>query len=153
MSNSPSLGCPRRRTDLLDPKYFDVAFHMPQLSTALIDDVRSHLLERWQHDAIYQRYANAPTEYHGPSTIRQFVADMLALPSLALHDFRFAGNEKLLGRPPFCQLDRPRSGELLATTALMEGSPTTIDTLAPSHVFIPSLRTVLVVDIRSYPAR
>ncbi len=126
---------------------------MPQLSTALIDDVRSHLIERWQHDAIYQRYANAPTEYHGPSTIRQFVADMLALPSLALRDFRFAGNEKLLGRPPFCQLDQSRFGELLATTVLMEGSPTTIDTLALLHVFIPSLRTVLEIDICSYPAR
>ncbi len=126
---------------------------MPQLSTALIDDVRSHLVERWQHDAIYQRYANAPTEYHGPSTIRQFVADMLALPSLAMRDFRFAANEKLLGRPPFCQLDGSRFGELLATTVLMEGSPTTIDTLALLHVFIPSLRTVLEVDICSYSAR
>jgi hypothetical protein len=115
---------------------------MPQLSTALIDDVRSHLIERWQRDAIYQRFANARTEYQGPPTIRQFVADMLALPSLALRDSRFAGNEKLLGRPPFCQLDRSRFGELLATAVLMSGLPTTIDTLALLHVFIPSLRTV-----------
>jgi hypothetical protein len=115
--------------------------------------VRSHLIDRWQHDAIYQRYANAPTEYHGPPTIRQFVADILALPSLALHDSRFAGNEKLLGRPPFSQLDRSRFGELLATTVLIEGFPTTIDTLALLHVLIPSLRTVLEVDICSYPAR
>ena len=126
---------------------------MPQLSTALIDDVRSHLIERWQHDAIYQRFANARTEYQGPPTIRQFVADMLALPSLALRDSRFAGNEKLLGRPPFCQLDRSRFGELLATTVLMNGLPTTIDTLALLHVFIPSLRTVLETDICSYSAR
>ena len=39
---------------------------MPQLSTALIDEVRIHLTERWRCDAIYQRYANAPTEYEGP---------------------------------------------------------------------------------------
>ncbi len=126
---------------------------MPQLSTALIDYVRSQLIERWQHDAIYQRFANARTEYQGPPTIRQFVADMLALPSLALRDSRFAGNEKLLGRPPFCQLDRSRFGELLATTVLMSGLPTTIDTLALLHVFIPSLRTVLEADICSYSAR
>jgi hypothetical protein len=34
---------------------------MPQLSDALIDEVRIHLTERWQNDVIYQRYANAPT--------------------------------------------------------------------------------------------
>src|SRR5438552_2284631 len=105
----------------------------------------THELQRlggWRSSVMVERYAHAPTEYHGPSTIRQFVANMLALPSLALRDFRFAGNEKLLGRPPFCQLDRSRFGELLATTVLMEGSPTTIDTLALLPVFIPSLRTV-----------
>ena len=126
---------------------------MPQLSKALIDDVRSRLIERWQHDAIYQRFANAPTRYQGPPTIRQFIADMLSLPSLGLRDSRFAGNEKLLGRPPFCQLDRSRFGELLATTILMSGLPTTIDTLALLHVFIPSLRTVLEADICGYSAR
>ena len=35
----------------------------------------------------------------------------------------------------------------------MNGLPTTIDTLALLHVFIPSLRTVLEADICSYPAR
>ena len=72
---------------------------MPQLSTALIDDVRSHLIERWQHDAIYQRFANARTEYQGPSTIRQFVADMLALPSLALRDSRSLATRNCLVGP------------------------------------------------------
>src|SRR5438552_10165556 len=62
---------------------------------------------------------------------------MLALPSLGLRDSRFAGNEKLLGRPPFCHLDRSRFGELLATTVLMSGLPTTIDTLALLYVFYP----------------
>jgi hypothetical protein len=106
---------------------------MPQLSTALIDDVRSHLIERWQHDAIYQRYANAPTEYHGPSTIRQFVADMLALPSLALRDLRLAGNEKLLGRPPFCRSTGPiwRVGGPPFDGRI----PTTIDTLALARIY------------------
>ena len=37
---------------------------MPQLSAPLIDEVRLHLTERWQCDAIYQRYANAPTVLH-----------------------------------------------------------------------------------------
>ena len=46
---------------------------MPQLSAALIDEVRIHLTERWQNDAIYQRYANAPTQYEGPSSIRSFM--------------------------------------------------------------------------------
>ena len=72
---------------------------MPQLSTALIDEVRNHLIERWQGDDIYQRYANAPTEYEGPPSIRSFIAEMLALPATALRDQRFDGTQKLLGRP------------------------------------------------------
>ena len=126
---------------------------MPQLSAALIDEVRSHLIERRQGDDIYQRYANAPTEYEGPPSIRSFIAEMLALPATALRDQRFEGTQKLLGRPPFCQLDKSQFGELLAATVLLNGLPTTIDTLALLHVFIPSLRTVLRVDICSYPAR
>jgi hypothetical protein len=125
---------------------------MPQLSAALIDEVRIHLTERWQNDAIYQRYANAPPEYEGPPSIRSFIADMLALPATALRDQRFEGSQKLLGRPPFCQLDRSRFGELLGATVLLNGIPTTIDTLALLHVFIPSIRTVLRADICSYPA-
>ena len=89
---------------------------MPQLSAPLIDEVRLHLTERWQCDAIYQRYANAPTEYEGPPSIRSFVADMLALPATALRDQRFEGTQKLLGRPPFCQLDKSQFGELLEAT-------------------------------------
>jgi len=125
---------------------------MPQLSAALIDEVRIHLTERWQNDAIYQRYANAPTEYEGPPSIRSFIADMLALPATALRDQRFEGTQKLLGRPPFCQLSKSQFGELLGTTVFLNGLPTTIDTLALLHVFIPSLRTVLRWDICNYPA-
>ena len=125
---------------------------MPQLSAALIDEVRVHLTERWQNDAIYQRYANAPTQYEGPPSIRGFIADMLALPATALRDQRFEGTQKLLGRPPFCQLNQSQFGELLGATVFLNGLPTTIDTLALLHVFIPSIRTVLRWDICSYPA-
>lgn len=124
---------------------------MPQLSAALIDEVRIHLTERWQRDAIYQRYANAPTEYEGPPSIRSFIADVLALPATALRDPRFAGTQQLLGRRPFCQLDQSQFGELLGATVLLNGRPTTIDRLALLHVFIPSTRTVLRVDICNYP--
>ena len=125
---------------------------MPQLSAALIDEVRIHLTERWQNDAIYQRYANAPPEYEGPPSIRSFIADMLALPATALRDQRFEGTQKLLGRPPFCQLNKSQFGELLRGTVFLNGLPTTIDTLALLHVFIPSIRTVLRWDICNYPA-
>ena len=125
---------------------------MPQLSTALIDEVRVHLTERWQSDELYQRYANAPTQYEGPPSIRSFIADMLALPATALRDQRFEGTQKLLGRPPFCQLTKSKFGELLEATVFLNGRPTTVDTLALLHVFIPSLRTVLRWDICSYPA-
>src|SRR5258707_8122440 len=125
---------------------------MPQLSAALIDKVRIHLIERWRCDAIYQRYANAPTEYEGPPSIRSFIAEMVALPAAALRDQRFEGTQKHLGRPPFCQLDKSQFGELLGATVFLNGLPTTIDTLALLHVFIPSLRTVLRTDICSYPA-
>jgi len=125
---------------------------MPQLSTALIDEVRIHLTERWQCDALYQRYANAPTEYEGPPSIRSFIADMLALPATALRDQRFDGTQKLLGRPPFCELNKTQFGELLGATVFLNGLPTTIDTLTLLHVFIPSLRTVLRWDICNYPA-
>ena len=77
---------------------------------------------------------------------------MLGLPATALRDQRFEGTQKLLGRPPFCQLNKSRFGELLAATVFLNGLPTTIDTLALLHVFIPSLRTVLRWDICSYPA-
>ncbi len=125
---------------------------MPQLSAALIDEVRVHLTERWQDDEIYQRYANAPTQYEGPPSIRSFIADMLALPATALRDPRFEGTQQLLGRRPFCQLDTSQFGDLLRATVLLNGLPTTIDTLALLHVLIPSIRTVLRADICSYPA-
>src|ERR1700687_1146830 len=125
---------------------------MPQLSAALIDEVRIHLTGRWQYDAIYHPYANAPTEYEGPPSIRSFIAEMLALPATALRDQRFEGTQKLLGQPPFCQLDKSQFGELLGTTVFLNGLPTTIDTLALLHVFIPSLRPVVRWDICNYPA-
>src|SRR5207247_7243477 len=93
--------------------------------------------ERWQNDEIYQRYANAPTQYEGPPSIRGFIADILALPATALRDQRFEGTQKLLGRPPFCQLNKSQFGELLGATVFLNGLPTTIDTLALLHVFIP----------------
>jgi hypothetical protein len=83
---------------------------MPQLSAALIDEVRIHLTERWQNDTIYQRYANAPTEYEGPPSIRSFIADMLALPATALRDQRFEGTQKLLGRPLSASSTKRNSG-------------------------------------------
>ena len=125
---------------------------MPQLSAALIDEVRVHLTERWQNDEIYQRYANAPTQYEGPPSIRSFIAEMLALPATALRDPRFEGTQQFLGRRPFCELDQSQFGELLKASVLLNGLPTTIDTLALLHVFIPSIRTVLRADICSYPA-
>src|SRR6202049_1009295 len=95
---------------------------MPQLSTALIDEVRIHLTERWQNDDIYQRYANAPTQYEGPPSIRSFIAEMLALPATALRDQRFEGTQKLLGRPPFCQLSKTQFGALLEATVVLNRS-------------------------------
>src|SRR5713101_7887141 len=50
--------------------------------------------------------------------------------------------------------ETPRSAPFLpvGTTVVLNGLPTTIDTLALLHVFIPSIRTVLRWDICNYPA-
>jgi len=124
-----------------------------QLSKALIDDARTHLLRRWVDDEIIVRYANVPSRHKGPASVRAFIADMLAMPAAALHNPDLAGTEKLLGKPPFCQFATSRFGDLLAAELCMKGKVILVETLARQAVFLQSLLTVIDVDLRSYPVR
>lgn len=125
---------------------------MPQLSNEVLSAVRDHLLERWDQDAIIQRFANVPTRHDGPLSVRAFIADMVAMPALARGEPQLAGTERLLGRRPFCQLDTSRFGELLAAELIVSALPVSIESLAFRHLFLPSLQTVITHDICSYPA-